>query len=163
MCRLDPLEHCRRFLPDPLGIAQIERNAADIALVRDVGRTDLERDRETRLWRRWTPPGQDLRQCDWRRAERHRPRGWRLISSGPSQDFPPASAVAMTRCAAAAIGLECFRPRRWRFHQQLLIAPIVYPVQETGYRAVRGFVSRQCGRWRKAAAPPSPNARRAMQ
>ena len=46
-CRADPLEHRRRLAPYPIGIAQIERNATDIAFVSNVGRADLERDRKT--------------------------------------------------------------------------------------------------------------------
>ena len=69
VCRLDPLEHPRRFSPNPLGVAQIERNAADIALVRDIGRPDLEGDRETDCGGEGRPPGPDLRQSD-RRDER---------------------------------------------------------------------------------------------
>ena len=48
MCRLDPLEHRHRFCLTRSALAEIERNAADIALMGDVGRPDLERDRETR-------------------------------------------------------------------------------------------------------------------
>ena len=46
VCGPHALEHCRRFLTDPVGMAEIEHNAANIALVRDIGRTDLQRDRE---------------------------------------------------------------------------------------------------------------------
>src|SRR5215470_9766050 len=46
MCRLDSLEHCSRLSEDPVGITQIERDTANVALVRDVGRKDFQRDRK---------------------------------------------------------------------------------------------------------------------
>ena len=68
-----------------------------------------------------------------------------LVSSGPSQDFPAGKRGCDDVLRRAAIGLERVQPRRWRFHQQLLIAPMVYPVQETADCTVRGFVSSNAG------------------
>ena len=114
--------------------------AADIALVRDVGRADLQRDRKAD-----------------RTGNRH---GIGRISGGVSRDarnpicaknaadllrVEPRFSGGQRRCDDPArrgeIGLEGVRPRRRRFHQKLLIAPVVHAVQKAGDRAVRGFVS----------------------
>ncbi len=44
--RLYALDHRAGFLPDAVGIAEIERNPADIAFVRDFGGADLEGNRK---------------------------------------------------------------------------------------------------------------------
>src|SRR6516165_4940389 len=45
-CRPDAFEHHSRLRTDPIGIAEVERDTADIGFVSDIGRTDLERDRK---------------------------------------------------------------------------------------------------------------------
>src|SRR5271169_4295557 len=97
------LEHCHRFLPDPVGVAKIECNAADIALMGDVRRANLERDRKSDLRGErsdlvWIPGNETG--DNWDPVRREHRAGLFGIEPG----FPAASAVVSTRCAAATSG-----------------------------------------------------------
>ena len=133
--RSHPLDHCRRFLPGPFGVIEVERDATDVTLVADIGRANFERDGEPDfrgdrsgvLWISSEVIGDDRYAIG--REDRA---GFFWVEPG----FPIGECGGDHSLRCCRIRLERIRPPGWRFHQKLLIAAMMYPVQETGDCAV---------------------------
>ena len=142
--RRDAREHCRGFLPGPVGVPEIECHPADIALVGDVGRADLERHREPDFRR---DRGRLLRisglAIGQHRETVGREDGARLLRVEPG--FPGDERGRDRASRPVEIGLEIVGARRRRFHQQLLVAPMAHPLHEAGNRLVGRVVGRETG------------------
>ena len=143
-CVADAREHRRGGLAHRAGIAELERDAADIGFVDDVGRADLQRDRKPE--RRGCDGGLvgiggDARAGGECRRRRARPR----LLPGRARTVPSASAAAIAVRAAPGSAVVGLGPRRRRLHQQRLIALIAHAVQKRADRVLGRFVGRRCG------------------
>ncbi len=139
-CRLYPRRHRRRRAPHSFRRREAERDAADIALMRDVGRINLERDRSLDrgrdgrgIVRVLRDPGRN----EWNAVGREQRRYFlRLKPLAPG-----AERAGQERGGAGPVVRHSLGVRRHGLQQQILIAPVIDAIHETADRRVGRIVA----------------------
>ena len=143
-------------------VRDTERDAADIALVGDVGRADFQGDRKSdrggrgdRLVGIGRILGARLRNA----VSGEHGSNFLRIEPGP----PRAKHMGDDRSNRRLVGLERIGTRRRRFQQQRLVVLVADAVQKAGHRRLGSIVGRDARRVEAAACVPRPIGRRAKR